>query len=163
MKQKNGFLLLGVLVIWVFVIKRMFTVLGEDTKSASTTRHIMKSMGSIPEFRKDTFELTDLERDPFLEYRIIRKSTKPDENSKLKEKSPQPVKRNETSKITWPKLQYFGFLKGDTKSEKLALIKIDNKLYRIRESGFIDDIRVVEAYKDSVLLKRNGTTKTIIK
>lgn len=162
MKQKNIFLLLGVLLIWVFVIKRMFTVFGKDAKSASTTIHA-KSMRPMPEFRKDTFELTDFERDPFLEYRAIRKSAKPDENSKFREKSLQPVKRNETSKITWPKLQYFGFLKGDAKSEKLALIKIDNKLHRIRESSFIDDIRVVEAYKDSVLLKKNGTTKTIIK
>ena len=162
MKQKNIFLLLGVLVIWVFVIKRVFTVFGKDPKSTSTTIH-MESLGPIPEFRKDTFELTDLERDPFLEYRAIRKPIKPVENPKLKEKSPQSVKRNETSKIIWPKLQYFGFLKGDTKSEKLALIKIDNKLHRIRESGFIDDIKVVEAYKDSVLLKKNGTTKIIIK
>ena len=67
------------------------------------------------------------------------------------------------SKTQWPKLQYYGYLQADSRSEKMALIKIDGKLHRIREKTTVESIQVMKVYKDSVVLKRDGSRKVIAK
>ncbi len=158
MKQKKiqVLLLVGVVVIWIFVLKKAFSIWGTDSDVVVAVTQ-EKPVVSIPEFKKDTFTLTIPERDPFLDFKVV--SIRENKPKKTIQVSKTKIEPN----IVWPKLQYFGYLKGDTKSGKMVLMKIDNKLHRIRENNTVLDVHIVRAYRDSVVLRRNGTIKTISK
>ncbi|WP_136464887.1 hypothetical protein [Flagellimonas onchidii] len=163
MKKKtiNIVLGLGLLIIWGFVTKRALFYFG-NTDEDKAVLHPIAINDPLPKFKKDTFELAVLDRDPFLDVMANRKTTIPKTLPKTSKKNIAPVRRKE-SNVNWPKLQYFGYLKGDSQSGKLAIIKIDNKLHRVREKKSVEDVQVLKIYKDSVLLKRNGMIKILEK
>lgn len=165
MKQRkimNKVLLLGVLVIWVFVLKRAFSIWGKESEGV---RNLVENAtpAKIPYFEKDTFKLLVLYRDPFLEYRSERKLKVTDKVTRPRVQKNTAPKVAKASKTQWPKLQYYGYLQADSRSEKMALIKIDGKLHRIREKTTVESIQVMKVYKDSVVLKRDGSRKVIAK
>ncbi|UII80130.1 hypothetical protein [Flagellimonas sp. CMM7] len=154
-------LVIGMLIIWGFVAKKALFYFGKDNKKTASINPISYD-SPMPEFKKDTFELSMLQRDPFLDAVIKRKSQTSNQKPVKIEKTSKP-KQGKKSNINWPKLQYFGYLKGDSQSARLAVIKIDNKLHRLREKKAVEDIQVLKIYKDSVLLKKYGKTKMVIK
>ena len=163
MKRKglNIILIAGMLVIWGFVAKKALFYFGKDKREIVTAIPAHHD-NPIAECKKDTFELYSLGRDPFLDIMTKKKSpVSRQPATKNKKKSRARPKVKPTSK--WPKLQYFGYLKGDAQATKLAMIKIDNKLHKLRERKSIEDIQVLKIYKDSILLKRDGSTKMVFK
>ncbi|SNZ01702.1 hypothetical protein [Flagellimonas pacifica] len=163
MKKKgvNIILWAGMLVIWGFVTKKTLFFFGKDDEKVVAISPITFN-DPLPELKKDTFELHVLERDPFLDVVTKRKSPRPLLQPKTPKRVSNPIPKR-SSNATWPKLQYFGYLKGHSQTGKLAVLKIDNKLHRVREKRAIEEIQVLKIYKDSVLLKRNGATKVVLK
>jgi hypothetical protein len=165
MKKKtiNAVLLIGVLIIWIIVIKRSFNFFGSKKEEVAISITPPTNLPTF-KFEKDTFLISNFDRDPFLD-----KHSKKTKTSTLKPRinHKQPVKTKKkvfiADNTNWPKLKYFGYLKGNNQSEKLAVIKIDGKLHRVREKSNIDDIGVLKVYKDSVSLKRNGKTIMVYK
>ncbi|MBR9855760.1 MAG: hypothetical protein GYB37_14475 [Algicola sp.] len=162
LKSMNIVLLSAMSVIWFFVIERAIRVWSIDPNDTTDIPE-KNFINPIPILEKDTFELTFLDRDPFLEYKNRKVSTKVKTNTKSPKKNNRPLLRQRIVKEEWPKLQYFGYLKGSVSSEKLALIKIDNKLHRIRRNSSVQNIKVVKVYKDSVILNKDGAIKSIEK
>jgi hypothetical protein len=159
----NIILLIGVLVIWIFVLKKSFNFFDSKNKEPIVVNNESNDL-PIFELKKDTFLLGDFRRDPFLE-RYSKRPVPVSKKNIQNKKEPSKVKNKVLVKdnSTWPKLQYFGFLKGNNQADKLAVIKINGKLHRIRERGKIENITVKKVYKDSVLLVRNRKTKMVLK
>ena len=115
----NKVLLLGVLVIWVFVLKRAFSIWGKESEGV---RNLVENAtpAKIPYFEKDTFKLLVLDRDPFLEYRSERKLKVTDKVTRPRVQKNTAPKVAKASKTQWPKLQYYGYLQADSRSEKMV-------------------------------------------
>lgn len=157
-KHLNSSLFILLLVIWGAVIYKHF---GKSPKShgellnqpfESVTKNESQSF-------KDTFKLKITNKNPFKTTKKTRQISSND--SKTVIKKARATKTTVISKETWPKISYHGYVKGDRKSTKLVLLKVDNKLYRKRENETVHDIILMKAYNDSLIIRLNNNTKTI--
>lgn len=166
MKKKviNGLLIAGVLVIWIFVFKKSFNTFENKNISIEPSK-ILKTSHNTSELIKDTFNLNTSKRDPFLDskrHRVIVSNKIKKSNNKVIKKGLNKKKKVDL-KLVWPKLKYFGFIKSNDNVGKLALIKIDNKLKRLREKESLDGIYINKIFKDSIVISMNSQPKTIYK
>lgn len=105
---------------------------------------------------RDSFVLILNDKDPF---RISPRRNAP---VQIKELPRLDLKKKIVSQlIDWPKISYYGFVKGEQKSTKLVLIKINNKLSRKRENEKFEDVTIVKAFSDSIIVLFNKERKTI--
>ena len=124
---------------------------------------------SLFNFTKDTFDLTHSTRDPFLDKMnydtkiIISPTIKKSGESRSLNSSNKRSKPKIESAVKWPKINYYGFVKGAKSSSELVLIKIDNKLHKIREGDQIDNIAIKKVYRDSIMVLMNKSLKSIKK
>lgn len=104
---------------------------------------------------KDTFKLNINNKDPFKvsKNKFYSKIVKPLEKKALK--------KSTKSNTLWPNISYYGFVRGEKNKTKLALIEVNNRLYRKRENEKIEDLYLLKAYGDSVIVSLNNNTKTI--
>ncbi|WP_040254158.1 hypothetical protein [Psychroserpens mesophilus] len=159
MKKKylNIALFVLVLIIYAGVFSKIF---GKKPLETNSQDYNFSFTNQIPKFdiKRNNFDINNIENDPF---GINKRIKNPITVSKSK-----PVKtsgRYKTSEIKkqWPLINYYGFVKSNGKSTRLALIKINSKLYRKREQESVEDIRIIRAYNDSIVIKLNNETKTI--
>ena len=61
--------------------------------------------------------------------------------------------------ISWPQLQYFGYIKSNT--QELVLLKIDSKLHKLKLNDEVNGLIVKKKYKDSIEVFFNSQSKTI--
>tara|TARA_R110002033_G_scaffold66981_3_gene117991 strand:- start:35003 stop:35500 length:498 start_codon:yes stop_codon:yes gene_type:complete len=165
MKKKltNGLLIVGVLIIWVFVFRRASGAYLQEPEENLVAIPTDKKY-ILSNFTKDTFALNDFDRDPFLD---IKKTNKP---VKIKAVNSAPVGKKTkfqpnatTSTKLWPKIEYMGYMKKTDSQDKLALIRINNKLFRAREKETVEELYIKQVFKDSVILKWGAILKTIRK
>ena len=110
---------------------------------------------------KDTFELKLIARDPFgsskhiVRSEVIKKHT-PQSNIK---KINSVTKKN----TIWPNIVYHGFVKNERNLTRLILLNVNNRLYRKREKDNIDELILLKAYNDSLIVTINNERKTIMK
>jgi len=162
-KLLNGVLILILIVTWVFVGKKVFYMVGnKGTEKINYSSSV--STAENPVFSKDTFNLIHIQRDPFLgSISKGKKKVSLNQNKVHKIINTDITNKNLNSVITWPKLKYFGYMKGGGSQQKLVLIKINNKLHRLRAKEEIEEIYVSSVYADSVILKKGKEYKTIFK
>ena len=108
-----------------------------------------------PVIVKDTFQLKIINKNPFKVSRVL---NKPTISMSKKGVSKQKTK---TAVISWPAITYYGYVKKDFNATKLILLKIGNKLYREREKQTINEIKLVKAYNDSLVVELSNNAKTI--
>ncbi|MDK2772179.1 MAG: hypothetical protein KYX68_08155 [Flavobacterium sp.] len=116
----------------------------------------------ITKIEKDTFELKLLERDPFLAKTMLKRES----NSIVKKALNKPVFKKTPVPIInkpFPIVQYFGYIKSQDKNQKLILLKVNDRLKRVRLKDNIDGLVVEQIYKDSVVLRYNNSAKSISK
>lgn len=110
--------------------------------------------------KKDTFILQPLTKDPFLN----KVFSKPKIQTQI---SPSIPKTNINPKpkeiIPFPSVQYFGYIKSKDKKEELILVKINNRLERVRLNSNIDGVVVKKIYKDSIIVNFNNEVRSFIK
>jgi hypothetical protein len=120
------------------------------------------SMPIIAKIKKDSFTIQPLERDPFLGKLLVKKQNDFRPNVVIK----QPiVKKAPEIKITkpFPRVQYYGYIKSQDKSEKLILLKVNNKLERLRLKANIDGLIIEKIYKDSIEVLFNKEKRVFIR
>lgn len=103
---------------------------------------------------KDSFKLALVNKDPFRlsKFSISKKKTSP-----LKKlRKPKIIKP-----LRWPKISYYGFVKRNNARTKLALVKVNGKLYRKREKEYINKLRLVKATGDSIIVSLSHQKMTI--
>ena len=107
---------------------------------------------NFSKIEKDTFNLETIGRDPFLN-----KSTapviKPVKSAPTVFKKPvnaQPKIVKPKEILVWPEVHYYGYIKSREKKEELILVKIQNKLYKLRKNDQIDGLFIKKVYNDSV-------------
>ncbi len=160
----NGLLIFGVSIIWMFVLKKMMNIVGEKGENLASPP-IAISSKDILEFEKDTFNLAVFKRDPFFaKFKTEKVKVNRKKNGEPKKNSKKiPVKKKMEPRPKWPKLKYFGYMKGSDNKEELALIKINNKLQRVRAKENINEIHVQSVFADSVIIRIGKNIKTVYK
>lgn len=152
------------IMIWSVVLYKVVNVFGADTETVELSINAPVREESLLAFAKDTFDLKDVERDPFLgkisSRKIIKKGPVNPKEVISKKTSKQNAKK---SLKLWPKLEYYGFIKSTNKASKLILIKIDNKLHKIRQGESIEEIKIKKVYRDSILIQKAKEVKVIKK
>lgn len=162
-KVLNKVLIAIMLVIWFFVFKNIATTfLNKEEEAISPINQTQ--ITSFKPITKDTFKLIHLERDPFvLNKRTVNRNTNNEVGVKKSNTKPivKTVKTKEKN-TSWPKISYYGFVKSSNKKYRLALLKINNKLIRVRANTTIDEkLHIVSIYKDSITVKKNSVFKII--
>lgn len=104
---------------------------------------------------KDTFELNLENKDPFNASIAFKKA---EGNTPVKSKA---VKTQPDKELVWPRIEYYGFVKGKQNVDKMVLIKVNKALLRKREHESIADLKIVKAYSDSIIVSLNQNHKTI--
>lgn len=163
----NTILIFLMIVIWALVFNKVFKIYRPDTANQMDDFSEISQIEKDLSFSKDTFNLKKIEKDPFLgtvkkvrkrKVNIAKDKHKPSLKTRV-----QTIKKKENKKTNWPKINYFGHLKGSSSSSKLILIKIDNKLHKVREGELIDNISIRKVYRDSIKVHMNGDFKMIKK
>ena len=154
-KYLNMVLIALLIFIWGSVVYKYFVKKAVDTADSNNIP-VMASTNMDFTVTRDSFELVLNDKDPF----------------GISKRRPNPIDVKKTSHIdlskklvpkndTWPKISYYGFVRGQQKSTKLVLIKVNNKLSRKRETENIEEVSILKAYSDSVIVSYNKEHKTI--
>jgi len=117
---------------------------------------------SIKQINKDTFELEKINRDPFLNKEFQHTETavtkKTIHYTSVKKAIIKPVQKPQTN-LSWPTLQYYGYLKS--KDKELVLLKIDSKLYKLKLNEAQNGLIIKKKFKDSIEVSFNSESKII--
>ncbi|WP_452223485.1 hypothetical protein [Lacinutrix chionoecetis] len=157
-KNINRILILVVAIIWSILIYQFINraLISNSYRNLNT---VSQKIIDVPQIAKDTFNLKRYTRDPFLgtlnNNQRTDKTRKPFNQIK---KIETPINQN------WPNIEYLGFVKEEKANDPLILIKIDNKFFRKKiGEDFTEGLKVVEFFKDSVLVDFNSEKKIIKK
>ncbi|PXY41149.1 hypothetical protein DMB65_09345 [Flavobacterium cheongpyeongense] len=159
-KKINIILILFVLGLWGTIGYRTLYRQFSDSKIINATQD-QKYNASIKQINKDTFDLEKINRDPFLnkQFQNTVAIQKPPHYTLIKKTTVQTVQKPK-SNLSWPTLQYYGYLKS--KDRELVLLKIDSKLYKLKLNEPQNGIIVKKKYKDSIEVNFNSETKMIL-
>lgn len=154
-KTINIILIIVVLSLWGTVgykyVNRFFM---SDEIAYDFTDAYKNATVSIIE--KDTFQLQPLSKDPFLN----KEFSKPVKLRKIIRTRPKAkIETKPKANIPFPLVQYFGYIKSKDKKQELILLKINNRLERVRLNSNIDGLVVKKIYRDSVIVFFNKETK----
>ena len=152
-KKLNIGLLIILLLIYGSVLYKYF---GGSPKE--TVRKVAIADTAVEERiqPKADFELIISDRDPFLD-RSIRKQAQKGNTQKKKIN----IRTKENTVISWPRIEYYGFLKSDNNEKARAVIEIDTKRYNLREGKEIDGLKIKKIFMDSLAVEFAGTTRII--
>lgn len=153
-KYLNSILIVLLVAIWGGVIYKYFI-----KKKIAAPENALHSKGMAIDYTiaKDTFVLQLNSRDPFKasKRRRTQSNTTPQTKSSTN-RAKQPKKT-----LVWPNIQYYGFVKSAPNKTRKALVKINNRLHRKREREVIDEVKLVKAYSDSIIVMFNKEKKTV--
>ncbi len=117
---------------------------------------------NMSQIYKDTFNLEDINRDPFLNKQNEASTITVSKPIKNYSKSPKPIPIIKPKEIVnWPSIFYYGYIKSKFKTEELILVKINNKLYKLRKNDDVDGLSVKKFYNDSIEVNYNKEKKII--
>jgi hypothetical protein len=160
-KRINIVLLLLVLGLWGTVayktISQYFFAKVNTIKDDGFTGEI-----NLETIKKDTFVFETIDRDPFLKKQYSKPDTillksriiKPVIIPKKVEVKPKPV-------TIWPLVDYYGYIKSKEKVQELILVKIDNRLHKLRKADEVDGLFINKVYNDSIEVTFNKEKRVI--
>ncbi|MES2813131.1 MAG: hypothetical protein V4670_11725 [Bacteroidota bacterium] len=161
-RRLNIILLLVVLGLWSTVAyKSLYRFFPSDGDVANEN---FSQNFNFEKIEKDTFLLEKLNRDPFLDKAIklrrpiVLKSTV--SSPKKAVVAPKPTV-NSKPILEWPKMNYYGYIKSNQKTEELILVRIDNKLVKVRKNQNIEGVVIKHIFKDSIEVIFNKEKKFI--
>jgi hypothetical protein len=156
-KYLNSILFILLVVIYAGVFFKIFGK--KETQSNSNITSFIGSNSFALDLKREEFDINGISQDPFrLSIKPHSKSSQNTLNNQSKKKSNKPITKRENS---WPQINYYGFVRNNLNATKLALLKVDNIMHRKREKEKIGAILILEAYNDSIILKKGGFIKTI--
>lgn len=165
MKKKiNIALILVVLTVWGFVasktLKQYFFLEKRTIKA-----ELFNTKLNINKIKKDTFTISYITRDPFLNKKNKVYVVSPSKNLSFKnrfiKKDVKPVMIKQKEVVFWPQISYHGYINSkDRNGELLILIKIDQKIHKLKLNEQSEGVTVKKVYKDSIELDFNKEKKT---
>lgn len=165
MKKKiNILLIIAVLLLWGSVIyKSLSNYLFADKNLSAASKNYTANQFKIIE--KDTFKLENLTRDPFLNKSSVIKKDKPTGKSYAAPKKATEKKSIPATAATapFPSVSYYGYIKSKEKKDELIIIKINNKLKKVRINETFEGLKIKKIFKDSIYISNNSETKTFFK
>lgn len=147
----NIVLITAMVIIWGLVGRKLFLNYGSGVGEIEQVVDVPKIDFKV--VQKDTFILLRVERDPFLGAKGISASELGVRNTSSTNKIKNQNIPESFAKLQWPKVKYYGFVKNSTSLNKLVLLNINNKLYRVKMKSAIDGLIVRKVFKDSVELE----------
>ena len=155
-------LIVFVLVLWGTIVYRYVNNYFYSQSSIIEENYNQYSLIKI--HKRDTFNLANLNRDPFLgktkkKYRAISINN----NSTIKSRNiiSKPISNKISSTI--PTIQYFGIIKSSSKKDEMIIVKINNDVKKMRLNSEFEGIKVKKVFKDSILISFNNNLKYIIR
>lgn len=107
---------------------------------------------------KDTFLLENIPRDPFLDeqnHTINPIVIEQYPQISILKVSSKTVDLKPKEIIRWPSISYHGYIKSNGKNQELILLKIDGKLFRVRNNDIVQKLTVKELTNDSIEVSYN--------
>lgn len=102
---------------------------------------------------RDSFNLVNLSRDPFLGKATKKhKTTSIGSNTKtiVSNKVSSPIQNKIQKPI--PVIQYFGIIKSSSKKDEMIIVKINNVIKKMRLNSEFEGVKVNKVFKDSILV-----------
>ncbi|MGV7108099.1 hypothetical protein [Flavobacterium sp. U410] len=156
-KHINIVLIAVVVALWGTVLYKYVNRFFADNEIAYTPQEF--STPVITQIKKDTFNLQPLNRDPFLGKILAKKEEAPRQRRIVQPSSPKKSVEPKAVK-PFPSVKYFGYIKSQDKNEELILLKVNNRLERVRLNSDIDGLLVKKIYKDSVVVSYGKETRS---
>lgn len=161
-KKLNIVLLLLVLCLWGTVLYKYVNqyFIKKGHIQYTTAYHL--SGGKI--MVKDTFELKSIERDPFLNNIIETKSA-----LSTTRKIYVPIKHSPkelpklNTKIPFPNIQYYGYIKALDKSKENILISRNGKFMKLSLNEAAEGLKIIKLSNDSIKVDFNKESKWFVK
>jgi hypothetical protein len=165
MKKKiNIVLIVVVLGLWGTVCYRAVNQYFLSKKLGIKTMDVNKEFKSN-QINKDTFRLENSIRDPFLDKQsqssvlaIIMSSSK---TSNIRHITAPIIKSKEY--INWPAISYYGYIQSKANNEELILVKINEKMHKLKINEEVEGVTLKKVYKDSIEFIFNKEKKIIQK
>jgi len=158
-KQINIILILVVLGIWGTAGYRYVSQYFLQKQRVSMTDRNEAIPLKIRE--KDTFALLPLQRDPFLNTTTASLETRPAKTFSPRKKMKTVVAP--TTHLPFPEVGYFGYIKSNQQQKELVLLKVDNKLVKLRTGESQAGLKVIKIFRDSVRVTFGQETRTFRK
>ncbi|WP_426065121.1 hypothetical protein [Flavobacterium sp. DSP2-3-1] len=162
-KKINSILIIVVLGLWGAVAYKTISQYFFSKELVANKTELNDEL-NLNQINKDTFNLGKVARDPFLNRQnpvhnfISKKYYSKIPNAKIKT---NPIVLKPKIIINWPLISYHGYITSKEKNEQLILVKIDNRLYKLRKNDEIGGVTVKELYNDSIELNFNKEKKII--
>ncbi len=154
-KKINTILILAVASIWGVLLYKFVASLFVD-KDYVAVAEIPIAEPLVKVGKKDTVQLHFPDRDPFLDQKTFAIKTPKKKVAKRNVKqNTKPLKP-----ITWPKIQYLGFVKSNSSKSRLGLVRIGEKLHRVNTNEQVDGLRIKKITNDEIVVL-NGKDERI--
>ena len=158
-KIVNKILIGAVALIWGVVLYK-FSVPFFAVDTPVITSDVLVKPSELLAMKKDTFRLTVPERDPFLGTIARKKQIKPVTSIKKQAKT-NTVKT--VSNITWPRVQFLGYVKSGSSKLKLGLVRVNGTLKRVRKGDEVSELKVISISDAEITMNFNGENKNFKK
>ncbi len=165
MKKKiNIVLIIVVLGLWGTVGYRTVNQYFFSKKLIIKTMDLNKELNAN-QINKDTFQMENSIRDPFLnkQDQSMVPSTKKiySKSLNIKKNVAQTFKPKEF--INWPSISYHGYIQSKVNNEELILVKINEKMHKLKINEEVEGVTLKKVYKDSIEFVFNKEKKIIQK
>jgi len=146
-----------IIIIWGILFYRLYLLFFPSETLVITQGEIIIA-NTNTSFKKDTFNLIDNYRDPFLGKR----ETSVEKPEKLSLSVPVNIGKK-TNSLQWPSVSYTGMVKKEKSILPLAFIHINGNEHLVRQGDKIEGILLKKVYKDSIEVVFEKEKKVISK
>lgn len=162
MKNKiNIILLIAVLGLWGTVIYKYVSQYFFKSEIIVAKNEKYQSVSSKP-IEKDTFQLAQISRDPFLNRSYGEKKIYSGKyNKRVVKKSLIIEKPKNVVTASFPRVQYYGYIKSKDTSKELLLVSVDGKLLKLKINEDKAGFKIIKFTNDSINVYFNKVTKWV--
>lgn len=158
-KKLNIALLLLVFGLWGTVIYKYVSQYFTKSDINNSNRDELIST-DLKLKEKDTFQISPLNRDPFLNKTFTPPVIRPIvfRQHKLQVEPKKTVQP--TIAIPFPIISYLGYIKSKEKQYEIALLKVNGKFLKLKINETKDNLKLVSISKDSIKIKFDKQEKS---
>jgi len=153
--MKNRKLTIGLLVIaivvWSIIIYKF--VSRSATDSGGPVTHVMDTGAIWMPIPPDTIRIDNDYDDPF---RIDKKPA-----VKISHKPAPVIKQPVKVQAPWPTLKFRGLIKNQSSNSSVALLLVNGKSNIMKKGETIDNLQLMEMWRDSVKVRYNGEIRYV--
>lgn len=161
--KKLSYILVPIVIaVWGFIFFRIFSTI--ENGNQALILKTKKSNNTVKFTNNDTLKLDLNYEDPFLKKSASFETV----NFSLKTSASKPVISKYTIPapikiINWPEIKYFGSIKNIEKNKEFATISIKDKRYYLSRTDEVAGVKIVDIFKDSIIIEYESDKKCIKK